>query len=142
MTYLDKRERDKNFLGQGVAFPFQLNPAGRLALASGAADIEQSIRIILGTAPGERLMRPEFGCRAYELVFAPHDLATESLMIYFVKEALGRWEPRIQVTDVTIPDQPEHAHQGKMLVEIRYRIKATHDERSIVYPFYISGEEE
>ena len=141
MTYLDKQNRDKKFLGQGIAFPFKLNPSGRLGLANGAADIEQSIRIILGTAPGERLMRPEFGCRAYQLVFAPHDLATEGLMIYYVEEALGRWEPRIEVLEVSVLDDPAQVSQGKLVVQIRYQIKATHDERSIVYPFYISGEE-
>lgn len=131
---------DREFLGQGLAFPLQTNPRGELALARGDQDIQQSIRIILGTMPGERLMRPEFGCRIHELVFAPRDPATEGLAIYYVEQALGRWEPRIELQEVIVVDDPDH--DGAMLIEIKYRIKATHDERSIVYPFYLSGEEE
>lgn len=131
---------DREFLGQGLVFPLQVNPRGEIALARGELDIQQSIRIILGTVPGERVMRPEFGCRIHELVFAPRDAATEGLAIYYVEQALGRWEPRIELQEVNVLDDPHH--DGAMLIEIKYRIKATHDERSIVYPFYLSGEEE
>lgn len=131
---------DREFLGQGLVFPLQVNPRGEIALARGELDIQQSIKIILGTMPGERVMRPEFGCRIHELVFAPRDAATEGLAIYYVEQALGRWEPRIELQEVNVLDDPHH--DGAMLIEIKYRIKATHDERSIVYPFYLSGEEE
>ncbi|MBE7555628.1 MAG: GPW/gp25 family protein [Anaerolineales bacterium] len=131
---------DREFLGQGLVFPLQVNPRGEIALARGELDIQQSIKIILGTVPGERVMRPEFGCRIHELVFAPRDAATEGLAIYYVEQALGRWEPRIELQEVNVLDDPHH--DGAMLIEIKYRIKATHDERSIVYPFYLSGEEE
>ncbi|MCL4295493.1 MAG: GPW/gp25 family protein [Anaerolineae bacterium] len=131
---------DREFLGQGLVFPLQVNPRGEIALARGELDIQQSIRIILGTVPGERVMRPEFGCRIHELVFAPRDAATEGLAIYYVEQALGRWEPRIELQEINVLDDPHH--DGAMLIEIKYRIKATHDERSIVYPFYLSGEEE
>lgn len=132
--------RNKEFLGQGLAFPLQINPRGGLALAQGERDIQQAIGIILGTAPGERVMRPEFGCRAWELVFAPRNAATRSLMVHYIQQALGRWEPRIQVQEVRVLDDPDHG--GALLVHIDYRVKATHDERSIVYPFYLTGEEE
>jgi hypothetical protein len=132
--------RNKEFLGQGLAFPLQISPTGGLALAKGERDIQQAIGIILGTAPGERVMRPEFGCRAWELVFAPRNAATRSLMVHHVQQALGRWEPRIQVQEVRVLDDPDHG--GALLVHIDYRVKATHDERSIVYPFYLTGEEE
>ena len=132
--------RDREYIGQGLAFPLQLDPRGGIALASGERDIEQAIRIILMTAPGERVMRPEFGCRVHELVFAPHDAATESLAVYYVQEALARWEPRIDLQAVDIVADPRR--DGVLLVEIKYRIKDTHDERSIVYPFYLTGEEE
>jgi phage baseplate assembly protein W len=131
---------DREFLGQGLVFPLQVNPRGEIALARGELDIQQSIKIILGTVPGERVMRPEFGCRIHELVFAPRDAATEGLAIYYVEQALGRWEPRIELQEVNVLDDPHH--DGAMFIEIKYRIKATHDERSIVYPFYLSGEEE
>ncbi len=132
--------RNREFLGQGLAFPLQINPRGEIALASGDHDIAQSIMIILSTAPGERVMRPEFGCRIHELVFAPRDASTVGLLIYYVKQALARWEPRIEVQEVNVSNDP--ANEGALLAEIKYRIKDTHDERSIVYPFYLMGEEE
>jgi phage baseplate assembly protein W len=132
--------RDREYIGQGLAFPLQVDPRGGIALATGTHDIEQAIRIILMTAPGERVMRPEFGCRIHELVFAPHDAATESLAAYYVQIALERWEPRIELHEVDVVTDP--ARDGVLLVEIKYLVKDTHDERSIVYPFYLSGEEE
>lgn len=130
--------REKEFLGQGLAFPLQLNARGGLALVAGARDIEQAIRIILETQPGERVMRPEFGCRAKELLFAPRNAATEGRLVEYVTEALRYWEPRIEVLNVAarLSVDPD----GAWLVEISYRIKDTHDERSLVYPFFI-GEE-
>lgn len=130
---------DREFLGQGLAFPLQVNPRGEIALARGERDIEQSIRIILGTAPGERVMRPEFGCRAHELLFEPRNAATSGLMVEYVEQALRRWEPRIQVQKVRVANAPRQ--DGALLVEISYQIKSTHDERSIVYPFFLVGEE-
>ena len=98
--------RNKDFLGQGLAFPLQVNPRGEIALAKGERDIEQSIRIILETMPGERVMRPEFGCRIWELVFAPLDATTEGLLIHYVDEALTRWEPRIELREVLVSEDP------------------------------------
>lgn len=135
-----KSNRDRDVLGQGLAFPFQLDASGKAMLVSGSQDIEQSIRIILGTMPGERVMRPAFGCRARELIFAPHDVATEGLLIHYVEEALGYWEPRVDVNQVRVKDTV--VHDGALVVEIDYTVKATHDERSIVYPFFIADEEE
>ena len=130
--------RDREYIGQGLAFPLQVDPQGGIALASGERDVEQAIRIILSTAPGERVMRPEFGCRIHELLFAPHDAATESLVVYYTEEALVQWEPRIDVQEVNVSAEP--GRDGALLVEIKYRLKDTYDERSIVYPFFIGGE--
>lgn len=132
--------REREFLGRGLAFPLQYDPRGGIALTSGEQDIVQAIRIILMTAPGERVMRPEFGCRIHELVFAPRDAATESLAVYYVKEALDRWEPRIELQDVRVFPTPER--EGVLMVEVLYKIKDEHDQYSIVYPFYLAGEEE
>jgi phage baseplate assembly protein W len=132
---MDAKLYEREFLGRGLAFPLQIDPRGGIALASGDHDIEQAIRIVLLTAPGERVMRPEFGCRIHELVFAPHNPTTEGLAIHYV-----RWEPRIDVLDVIVSDNP--AQPGAMLIEIKYQVKNTHDERSIVFPFYLAGEEE
>lgn len=133
------RRRDKEFVGQGLAFPLQVNARGEVALVTGSSDIEQAIGIILGTIPGERVMRPEFGCRAWELVFAPNNAATRSLLILYVRQALEFWEPRINLLSVEVRTDPNE--ESALLVEIEYEIKATHDQRSIVYPFYIMGEE-
>lgn len=131
---------NREFLGQGLAFPLQINPRGEIALVAGVTDIEQSIRIILGTSPGERVMRPEFGCRIHELIFAPQNAATEGLVAHYVEEALERWEPRIDIRSVEATADPNH--DGALLIEVHYQVKDTYDERSIIYPFYLMGEEE
>lgn len=137
---MDDDIRNREFLGRGLAFPLQVNPSGEITLASGESDIQQAIRIILETAPGERVMRPEFGCRIHELVFAPRNAATEGLLVHYVEDALIRWEPRIKVQEIKVlPADPQL--DGVVLVEIKYLIKEIHDQRSIVYPFYLSGEE-
>jgi phage baseplate assembly protein W len=135
-----RQARDKAYLGQGLAWPLQVDSRGGLALAHGERDLEQAIQIILETAPGERVMRPEFGCRIHDLVFAPHDAATEGLVIHYVEGALERWEPRVAVQQVNISTDP--TRDGVLLIEIRYQVKDSHDERSIVHPFYLTGEEE
>jgi len=136
---MDENIRNREFIGQGWAFPLQFNPRGQMALAIGERDIEQSIRIVLETVPGERVMRPEFGCQAKQLLFAPKNAATEGLLMRYVQDALNRWEPRIEVVAVTVMD--DRSVDGAWLVEINYMIKTTHDTRSIVYPFYIEEEE-
>ena len=136
---LSSDANNREFLGQGISYPLQFNQKGELALAKGVTDIEQAIRIILGTMPGERIMRPEFGSRIHELVYAPNNAATRSLAAYYVQEALDRWEPRIDVLEVNII--PEAEQLGVLQIEIRYQIKDTYDERSIIYPFYLQGEE-
>lgn len=129
---------EKEFLGQGFAFPFQFTPSGQMRLVPGQDDIHQAIQIILSTVPGERLMRPEFGCRVYDLVFESRDANTANLLKLYVREALNRWEPRIRVTDIRVNYTREH---NKIYSEIDYIVKSTHDERSIVYPFYLMGKE-
>jgi phage baseplate assembly protein W len=109
-----------------------------MALSKGERDIEQSIRIILETLPGERVMRPEFGCKAKLLLFAPQNGATHSLLSLYVEQALARWEPRIQLESVSSGADP--AHDGVLQCSIAYTIKDTHDRRSIVYPFFILDE--
>lgn len=133
--------RNKAFLGSGLAFPLQVNSRGEIALASNEVDIEQAIQIILGTRRGERVMRPEFGCRVHDLIFEPRDASTAGLVSSYVEEALKFWEPRIQV--IRVETYLDDANDGAILVEIEYLVKATHDQRSIVYPFEIVvGEEE
>ncbi len=133
-------QKPNTFLGNGLAFPLRTNARGQVALVTGVEDIEQSIRIILGTRPGERVMRPTFGCRAHELLFESSSAATASLLQEYVFQALRMWEPRIDVIGVNV--DPDAANPGALLAEIEYTVKATHDTRSIVYPFYIQDEQE
>lgn len=132
--------REREFLGRGLAFPLQVDPRGGIALTTGDRDIEQAIRVILETVPGERVMRPEFGCRIHELIFAPNNASTQGLIIHYVEEALERWEPRVEVREVEITTDPNNG--ATLMIEIKYTIKDSHDERSIVYPFFLMGEEE
>ncbi len=128
----------KAFLGTGLTFPMQVNIRGEIALVSGERDIEQAIWIILGTRPGERVMRPLFGCRVYELVFEPINATTASLIQDYVREALEFWEPRIKILDIKVA--PDYNTDGAVMVEIEFQILETHNVRSIVYPFYLADE--
>jgi phage baseplate assembly protein W len=118
-----------------------IGPQGRLALTNEWNEISQSIEIILSTAPGERVMRPTFGCRLHELVFAPNTSHTIATARRFVEEALGMWEPRIRVKQVNIWPEEDEDGQSFLRVEIEYELKATRDRRSLVYPFYLIPEE-
>lgn len=128
-----------DFLGNGWAFPVCVDVRGGIALARQEEDIRQAILMILLTPKGQRVMRPEFGCLIHDLVFAPNDATTAGLAIHYVEDALGMWEPRIRVTSVDAG--PDPADAARLLIEIQYEIKATHDHRSLVFPFYrIPGE--
>ncbi len=129
----------RDFLGVGWAFPVGVDARGRIALARQERDIEEAIRIILLTPKGQRVMRPEFGCQIHDLMFAPNDATTAGLAAYYVEEALGMWEPRIRVKEMNARPDPEN--QGRLLIDISYEVKATHDSRSLVFPFYRIPEE-
>lgn len=140
-----------DFLGTGWAFApkwdqhnvgrrgLVLNSRGGFALAAGFDDIEQAIWIILSTPVGQRVMRPTFGSQLHRLIFAPSNAETFGLAELYVTEALGFWEPRIRILDVTAYTDREERELLK--IDVRYRVKSSHDERSLVYPFYrIPGE--
>jgi phage baseplate assembly protein W len=131
--------RRTDILGVGWAFPVGTDARGRVALARQQNDIEQAIQLILLTPRGQRLMRPEFGCRIHELIFHPNDAATAGLASYYVEEALGMWEPRIDVDSVDT--RPDPLNNARMLVDVRYTIRATLDTRTLVFPFYRIPEE-
>src|SRR5690349_6918770 len=112
----------KDFLGRGWAMPVELDPrTGRVASVAYEEDIRQSIRIILETAPGERVMRPNFGCGIHEIVFTALDSTTLQLIRSSVEEALRRCEARIDVLEVNVDDAA--TAEGKLLVEIEYRVR-------------------
>jgi phage baseplate assembly protein W len=127
-------------LGSGLAFPLQVDARGALSLAGGDDDIAQAIELILGTAPGEREMRPEFGCAVHDLVFDTIDAAMIGKLDTAIRGALDRWEPRIDVENLAF-DLSE-VDDGRLLITISYRIRTTNDQRNLVYPFYVIPEEE
>lgn len=125
----------KDWLGRGWAFPVQIDRAtGAVEVSEYELDIHQAIRIILGTAPGERLMRPDFGCGIHDLVFEVMDTTTLTRVETAVREALTIYEARIEVLGVAV--DPLHAAEGKLLVEIDYRVRHTNQTGNFVYPFY------
>jgi phage baseplate assembly protein W len=124
-----------DFIGRGWAFPLRTDATGGIALVSREREIEEAIRLILGTAPGERPMRPEFGCRIHDHVFANADGTTAALITADVLDALRRWEPRIDVEDVVVTSAPED--QTVLFIDVRYSIRRTNDLRNLVFPFYV-----
>lgn len=128
-----------DLIGAGWAFPPERN-TGRVELVRGDEEIAQAIQIILETPVGTRVMRPEFGSRLHELVFAPINVGTFAAARYYVEQALGYWEPRIEVNQVDV--EPASDRPEILLIKIDYTIRTTYDERSLVVPFYtIPGEE-
>ncbi|UJP41049.1 GPW/gp25 family protein [Cellulomonas palmilytica] len=129
-----------DFVGRGFAWPLHVDHTGSIALTAPGGDLEDSIRVVLLTAPGERLMRPQFGCRIWDLLFEPITANLLGLISQAVRDALAQWEPRIVVDDVT-PLQDD-AEAGLVRVRIDYRVRATNDRRNLVFPFYVIPREE
>ncbi|MEV6780423.1 GPW/gp25 family protein [Streptomyces syringium] len=125
----------QQFIGAGWAFPPRTDATGGIALVGGDREIEESIRLILGTSPGERPMRPEFGCALGEYVFAPADAGTAGQLAYEVRLALERWEPRVEVADVAV--RFDEADDGVLYIDISYAIRGANDPRNLVFPFYV-----
>lgn len=127
-------------IGRGFTFPMGVDHTGSIAMTSGAGDLDRSIRVVLATAPGERLMRPDFGCRIWDLLFEPINGNTLGLMAFAVREAISQWEPRVEVDDVDVTPDPTEA--GAVRIAIDYRVRTTNDRRNLVYPFYVIPREE
>ena len=126
----------KDFLGVGWKFPVEINATGSVAMSKHEDDIREAIFIILGTSPGERVMRPDFGCGIHDLVFAPINTATIGLVESSVREALTRYESRIDIINLNV--LADEADVGKLKVSIDYRVRATNNEFNLVYPFYLT----
>ena len=123
-----------NFIGRGWAFPLRVNATGGIGMVERDREIAEAIRLILGTAPGERPMRPEFGCGIHEYVFAPGDSTTAGQIAREVRIALERWEPRIGVDEVVIAF--DRVDEGTLYIDVHYTVRATNDRRNLVFPFY------
>ena len=134
-----------DFLGRGWAFPVEWCPKapanrpfpaeGDICAETEEPKIEQSIWLILATAPGERVMRPDFGCGIHRLVFSVNDSTTLKNIVEQVKAALIRWEPRIDLLDVAVTPR----RGAELLINIRYRVRSTNNLFNLVYPFYLGG---
>ncbi|KQC04767.1 MAG: baseplate protein [Methanoculleus sp. SDB] len=126
----------KEFLGTGWKFPIKTDSSGHIALSTGEEDISEAIRIILLTSPGERVMRPDFGCGIRDYIFASMNAKTLALIETSVREALIKYEPRIEVLDVKA--DATDAALGKLLIGLIYRVRATNTVFNRVYPFYLT----
>lgn len=124
-----------DFLGVGWGFPVALDEAGEIQLARYEESIRQAIWIILGTAPGERAMRPDFGCGIHDLVFAVNSAGTAGRVASLVRQALLRWEPRIDLLSVDAAADP--AQPNLLLIRIDYAVRTTNSRFNLVYPFYL-----
>ena len=125
-----------DFLGTGWRFPVRLNNNGSLLYSSGEELVQQSIRLILETAPGERVMRPEFGCGIHELVFEANTATLHMRIQHRIKEALTQWERRIDVLGVHIESSPEEP--TLLLIRIDYRLRSNNAFFNLVYPFFLT----
>ncbi len=129
-----------DFIGRGWAFPVRVAPRGGVALVHGAEELDAALQMILLTAPGERVMRPDFGCAIWDLLFSPVDANSLGLMAQAVREAVGRWEPRVDLEEVVA--RPDPGDPARVAIELNYRVKTTNDRRNLVFPFYVIPREE
>ena len=127
-------------IGTGLGFPLRVDRQGAIALVSGSDDINEAITLILSTAQGERPMRPLFGCGIHDYVFESIDAYTIGRLEREVRIAIDRWEPRIEIAQLSI--DTSEAEVGKLAIELDYIVRATNDRRNLVYPFYVIPAEE
>lgn len=131
---------DPAFTGRGIMFPMRVDHTGSIATSEGNDGIERSLRVVLITAPGERVMRPEFGCKIWDLLFEPVNANTLGLMAQAVRDAVAQWEPRVDLDHVDVV--PDAKDPSMVRIELHYRIRTTNDRRNLVYPFYLIPQEE
>lgn len=124
-----------DFIGRGILFPMGVDGSGGLATSTGGESIDAALRMVLTTAPGERVMRPQFGCRIWDLLFEPVNANTIGLMAEAVREAVGQWEPRVDLEDVIV--EPDPKSSAVVHIRLVYRVRTTNDRRNLVYPFYV-----
>jgi len=135
MSTDDRTGERKDFLGRGWNRPVEVDPrTGHVASAAYEEDIRQSILIIVQTTPGERVMRPNFGCGIHELVFTAVDSTAIQRIRSEVQEALRRCEARIEVLAVNVEESPDVL--GQLLIELEYRVRKTNQVGNLVFPFY------
>ncbi|GAA2807281.1 GPW/gp25 family protein [Crossiella cryophila] len=122
------------FIGAGWAFPLRVGPTGGIALVRREQELEQAMRLILATYPGERPMRPAFGSRLRDFVFQTADAQTAAELAHEVRQSLQRWEPRVEVAAVEVTPDPDDP--TVLYLDIQYLPKGANDPRNLVFPFY------
>jgi uncharacterized protein len=125
----------KDFLGRGWKFPIQLDEQGHIALSDYEENVREAVQIILLTFAGERVMRPDFGSDLHDYVFSQMTATTIGAVQAAVRDALVKWEPRIQVLSVDV--QPDQSDLARMLINLEYRVRATNTRFNQVFPFYL-----
>ncbi|MDQ3366921.1 MAG: GPW/gp25 family protein [Myxococcota bacterium] len=131
---------DRDFLGKGLRFPVSVNLNGGVSSSVLEENVRQSIFIILGTAPGERINRAEFGCRIHDLMFAPNNDITAARAEVYCEEAIYKYEPRIEKLICRALPNPDQAN--RLDIRIEYVIAGKNDKRNLVFPFYLRNEED
>ncbi len=130
----------KNFLGRGWRHPIGVDAQGGTAMSSADDNIEQAIRVLLGTAIGERVMRPDFGCYIHDYVFYPNNASTAALVAYYAAASIRKWEPRVDELEVRA--YPDRSAENRLLIDISYRVISENNRRNLVYPFYLRREQD
>lgn len=130
----------KDFLGKGLRFPVSINLNGGVSSSQLEENVRQSLFVILGTAPGERMNRPQFGCRIHDLMFAPNNLMTAARAEVYCEESIYKFEPRID--KVACRAQPNADEPNRLDIRIEYVLAGKNDKRNLVYPFYLKTEED
>jgi phage baseplate assembly protein W len=129
-----------DLFGRGASFPLRIGARGGIRESAGVQKIEESIRIILGTQFGERVMRPDFGCNLRSLAFAPNNSTTAALARHYVLDGLTKWEPRINVLSVTVTNDSDDSNgpaESRLLIKISYAVQSSLQPQSMIYPFYL-----
>jgi phage baseplate assembly protein W len=130
----------KDFLGRGIAFPLATDVYGKLEMSAHERSISESIRLIVGTAPGERVMRPDFGCKIHDLVFHPVNPNTCAMCTLYVRQALVKFEPRVE--DLNVRSVPDPQRENTILLQITYKVRRTNTLHNMVYPFFLRREQD
>ena len=127
---------DDNFLGVGLAFPDEQDKKNQIKILRYEMAVQQSIWTILGTAKGERMMRPDFGCGIHDFVFSANSASTIAQIVSEVRQSLIEWEPRIDILEINVT--PDENEDSKLLIIINYQVRTTNNRFNLVYPFYLS----
>lgn len=133
---MDKKSKTgREFLGSGIAYPFSLNSEGKFHMSSYDDQVMQSILLIIRTAKGERMMRPEFGAGLNRMVFEPNNPSTNAILEHEIKEALIKFEPRIEIVGINVKSGNENSE--KVDIHLEYKVRRTDTMFNLVYPFYL-----